>query len=459
MTAVLRAPVFPTDALRRARLLFGEADLLDEERARWAPESAEGPEQRRAARSRRKELKRRAAGLRAEAEDVLLLAWRDGGDAEVNLLLASLYRLLHERAEAEGREDDAARWMQRLRRHDVAGRHAAWLAGTGRLELRTDPPGLPVGRIVEGPDGPVVEPLGVTPLEDASIPAGRHTLVVMAPSGEVRVPVLVPRAGRWTGPLLRLGVRPPAGFRLVPGGSFIYGGDTEGDYPLPASTPSLPSFAIATFPVTLGEYCDFLNDRLDADRDDTLRRVPRRVAPGGARALLRAVSGRPNAFDPSDLDPMGWRDMADHAGTGISFADAEAYAAWRSERDGVVYRLPTERQWEKAARGVDGRLFPWGDDFDESLCHMRYTFEGRPRARPVGTVDGDVSPYGVRDMAGGVLEWCRPGDDPLPGGGNPIRGGCWHSSTRPCRAADRFGAGPQYIDPALGFRLVAELDD
>ena len=88
--------------------------------------------------------------------------------------------------------------------------------------------------------------------------------------------------------------------------------------------------------------------------------------------------------------------MHDHAATGISHGDAVAFSAWRSLRDGVTYRLPSEREWEKAARGTDGRVFPWGDRFDPSLCHMRYTRPGRPRPAPVGFVATDESPYGVR---------------------------------------------------------------
>ena len=407
----------------------------------------------------------RAARLRADSEDALLLVW--GGDpdhADANAALASLYRARHERAEDAGDRLDAVRWERRLRRHDKAGRHADWLDGTGQLTVRVAAPDVEVWAEPMRTERPVWAPgpavhLGAAPVENARLAAGPHRLRLRRTGREdVVVPVRVLRAECSTLDALTLPERDDDEFVHVSAGTFVYGGDPEGDYPLPQSRPFLPGFDVARFPVTLGEYVVFLNDLFRRDPDQALHRVPRRPAPGGPRALLRARRDRAEPFDTADLDPLSNESVHDHAATGISHGDASAFSAWRSLRDGVTYRLPSEREWEKAARGTDGRIFPWGDRFDSSLCHMRYTRPGRPRPAPVGFVDTDESPYGVRDMAGGVLEWCRPGSDPMPGDGMPIRGGCWHSSARPCRAADRFGAGPDYVDPALGFRLVRAVD-
>ncbi len=89
---------------------------------------------------------------------------------------------------------------------------------------------------------------------------------------------------------------------------------------------------------------------------------------------------------------------------GVSWNEAAAYANWLSKKTGEDYRLPTEAQWEKAARGTKGWIYPWGNEFDKNLCNSDEC--GLDRTSPVGIFPGGESPYGSMDMAGNVWEWC-----------------------------------------------------
>jgi serine/threonine-protein kinase len=146
----------------------------------------------------------------------------------------------------------------------------------------------------------------------------------------------------------------------------------------------------------------------------------------------------------------------------VSIDDAIAYAAWRSERDGLTYRLPTEEEWEKAARGTDGRAYPWGNNFESTFCKMRFARPEPAQPEPIGIFRFDESPYGVRDCAGGVSEWIADTNDPM----NPIhpeaemcsaRGGSWSSDSTGCRVASRPRVMRAARSTSIGFRLVKDL--
>jgi formylglycine-generating enzyme required for sulfatase activity len=140
------------------------------------------------------------------------------------------------------------------------------------------------------------------------------------------------------------------------------------DDELPQHSVTLPAYEIARYPVTVAEYACFVR------------------------------SGHPA--------PMAWQTQVsklDHPVVRMSWHDAVAYTAWLSERTGERWRLPTEAEWEKAARGTDGRIYPWGDTFDSARCN---TYESGIRATsPVGSYPSGASPYGVQDMAGNVSDW------------------------------------------------------
>ena len=100
-------------------------------------------------------------------------------------------------------------------------------------------------------------------------------------------------------------------------------------------------------------------------------------------------------------------ELADHPVTNITWSEAMAYALWAQKT------LPTEAQWEKAARGSEGNIFPWGDEYVKGNANMGA--EGKKQTAPVGSYPGDVSPYNVYDLAGNVMEWSLDWYQPYSG--------------------------------------------
>lgn len=158
----------------------------------------------------------------------------------------------------------------------------------------------------------------------------------------------------------------------------------------------------------------------------------------------------------------GWKD--DHPIVNVSWNDATAYTQWA----GV--RLPTEAQWEKAARGTDGRKFPWGNEWDGSKCANSVGRKSLSSTKPVGSYPQGASPYGCTDMAGSVWAWCAdwygeryyssspsknpPG--PNSGDDRVLRGGSWNYRDEGYfRCSYRNGLVPDVRDNYWGFRCVA----
>jgi serine/threonine protein kinase/formylglycine-generating enzyme required for sulfatase activity len=336
-------------------------------------------------------------------------------------------------------------------------RYTARLRGDGKLTILTEPPGARavLFRYVERdkvltPEVPM--DLGRTPVNLGTLAMGSYLAVVRAPGlRDTQVPVHVARLGEVD---IRVRLRPDnalgAGFVYVPGGMAWVGGDPHASWPLPREEVHVEDFCLARLPVSCRQYLDFLNDLATADLEQARRRVPRLFANGGTlfpehtegRFSIPAVGMTGEPWDPN------WPVF------GVSALDAEAYCAWRSRADAVRYRLPTELEWEKAARGSDARVFPWGNTWEPTYCKCAHARPGPSSPEPCGSYPQDRSPFGVMDLAGGVADWTS---STTAGTERIVRGGSWNQLDLHARAASRHAQAPENVSTHVGFRLARDL--
>jgi len=175
--------------------------------------------------------------------------------------------------------------------------------------------------------------------------------------------------------------------------------------------------------------------------------------------------------DAKHRKPQQWQNQLqklDHPVVFVSWDDVVAYAAWLTRRTGQTWRLPTEAEWEKAARWDAStgttRLYPWGDKFEAARCNT--VENGQDRTTSVGSYPIGASPYGAEEMAGNVWEWTHSlyklypytGSDGREAGSSKdsrvMRGGSWYSTARNTRAAFRAEVRPGALNHSDGFRLL-----
>ena len=207
--------------------------------------------------------------------------------------------------------------------------------------------------------------------------------------------------------LERLGDLLDATMVLVPAGPFRMG---------PSKRPcQVEAFSIDRYPVTNAQYARFVRE--------TGRNAPAHWENG-------AIS------EGKVLHPV----------VRVSWHDADAYARWAGKR------LPLEKEWEKAARGTDGRAFPWGNDFDAARCNTKET--GGRGTTPVNrTSPAGDSPYGCADMVGNVWEWCADWYRILKDV-RSLRGGAYWNGKYGTRCDSRAFDNPLNSDPGYGFRCA-----
>ena len=219
---------------------------------------------------------------------------------------------------------------------------------------------------------------------------------------------------------------------LVPAGEFLMGSDPKRDSEAgileqPQFRLNLPAYYIGLYPVMNRQYIRFLADS--------------RYGQGGGSRLNEAR-------------------YADHPVVDVNWHDANAYAKWAG------LRLPSEAEWEKAARGTDGRIYPWGDAWATDRCRFDGN-KGSEQTCAVWEYPSGTSPYGALNMSGNVWEWCADRWDsdaykryanegykpPTTGSDRVPRGGSWDGGAGSCRAGHRDLVGPSHRRDDNGFRL------
>ena len=237
------------------------------------------------------------------------------------------------------------------------------------------------------------------------------------------------------------------GFVLVPGGPFEYG---EGDA---AEIREVGDFAIARYPVTFGEYAEFLDSLQECDLQE---RLPRTFTDGplverGADGLLRPC-GKLADTEPHHAE-QGRAHFSRVPVVGVTWDDAVAYCVWRTRGTGRKWRLPTEEEWEKAARGVDGRRVPWGDLVDASLAMCRDSRKEASELQQVGAFPTASSVYGMCDAVGNVLHWTDSWGDARRSG-RVLRGGSWCRGAADLQLRFRIWGSPDVRLADVGFRCA-----
>jgi formylglycine-generating enzyme required for sulfatase activity len=235
----------------------------------------------------------------------------------------------------------------------------------------------------------------------------------------------------------------------VPAGEFIMGNDTGNPDERPQRWVYLDAFEMDKYEVTNVQYRRFIQ-------------VTGREAP-------QIWPGRYVQFTDSKIS-LDWQDGTYPAGQAtypvvmVNRADAAAYCAWAGKR------LPTEAEWEKAARGTNGRRYPWGNTWDTSKANTGETGIGHPQ--PVGSYLSGASPYGALDMVGNVWEWVadqygrdyysqapdRNPQGPPVGWGSVQRGGSWHSSRQHVSTTFRNMTHCYAPNYRVGFRCARSAD-
>ena len=215
----------------------------------------------------------------------------------------------------------------------------------------------------------------------------------------------------------------------IPEGVFQMGSDAPEafDNEGPANTVYVDDFFMDATEVTNADYQEFVLEELDWQK-------------GGTAAGQLADKNYLKHWTGNNYPP----EKADHPVVYVSWHAAKAYAAWAGKR------LPTEKEWEKAARGgLEGKKYPWGDSIDATKANYDFNVGDTDKVRQYPAND-----YGLYDMAGNVWEWC---DDAYDADSRVLRGGSWLDSAQFVRVSARGSSTPTFTSSYIGFRCAKDV--
>ena len=414
---------------------------------------------------------------------------------EAHTLLCQWYRENHQDAERLSDQSAIEKSETKLRahvdslpyEHSQAQLHRSYLKGMGALSLVTDPPGAEVllhryEVVNRRKKADFVCVLGKTPIKNYPLPMGSYLVIFRKPGHhEVRYPVHIGRQEHWDGmppdsdsfaPISL----PPKGSlseneSYVPAGWYWSGGDQNALYSLPLRRIWVPSFIIQKFPVTNSDYIGFLNHLVTSGKEHfAFQHVPSENT-GTLHAKGEMVYGLSRHgwfYVKKDSTGLLWEE--DWPVFKVNFFDAQAYAAYFSERSKKKWHIPNEVQWEKAARGVDKRFFPWGDFMDPAWTCMRLSHSDYQKPQTVHNLAVDISPFGIYGMGGNAREMTSTPfviTGPTIKNGllvqeekteehqfYTVRGGSWYDNSQLIRSCSRSSEKFVKGSPLLSFRLL-----
>ena len=327
-----------------------------------------------------------------------------------------------------------------------------------------------------------IEVWSQAPCLTKEVPLGSYLLTIKAEGyKDLHYPIFVEREQGWHGldpngddleiPLLSQETQVPHTFKYVPQGWFYTGGD-----PLVSNNVEekrrlwLDGFFMAESHVTHREYLEFLKDLCSTGQRDLAYHLRPRLRDEEGEGLYH-FSGDSIEIIENEFVKLDW--PANYT----NYESALRYSEWFGQKLGIEVRLPMDMEWEKVARNVDARSFPWGEYFDPSFVHMRLSMEqahpGLPQEWPI-----DCSPWGHFGLSGSMRDWTSTlFKTPFPYlegqrvklasteeqknlvDERVVRGGSWKTQEGNCRSAFRFVATPSYRDDDGSFRLAFSWDD
>ena len=252
---------------------------------------------------------------------------------------------------------------------------------------------------------------------------------------------------------------------LIPAGEFLMGCDDADEDERPVHTVHVDDFLIGVQPVTNADYARFVRDT--GHRAPSIYEIPLVVGVGGIdRQRVFRQTAVPYEWVKSEPSPA----RLDHPVTLVRYDDASAYCAWLAAITGRAFRLPTEAEWEKAARGgAESKSYPWGDRLEPTLANFLHDPAERATRGTTACQSYPPNGYGLFDMVGNVWEWVQDWYSPAYYGASParnptgpprgqlrvVRGGGWLAAdARMLTCSHRHKVPPDTYSYGIGFRVA-----